>query len=63
LQDDALEAWHGRDDGFVAGGKALAQRARCNSAACLGTYTDELEDTLLTVGARAPAPVRELHDD
>jgi fructose-bisphosphate aldolase class I len=61
LQDDALSAWHGRDDGVAAGGQALAQRARCNSAATLGTYTDELEHTLFTVGAGAPH--RELRDD
>ena len=61
LQDDALQAWHGRDEGLAAGGQALAHRARCNSAACLGTYTDELEQTLFTV--RAGAPGRALRDD
>ena len=61
LQDDALEAWHGRDDGLDLGRQALAQRARCNGAACLGTYTDELEQTLFTVGVASPR--RELRDD
>ena len=61
LQDDALEAWRGCDEGLAAAREALAQRARCNSAASLGTYTDELENTLFAVGARTP--VRELRDD
>ena len=61
LQDDALSVWHGREEGVAAGGHALAQRARCNAAAALGTYTDELEHTLFTVGAGAPH--RELRDD
>jgi fructose-bisphosphate aldolase class I len=61
LQDEALDAWHGHDEGLATGRLALAQRARCNAAACLGTYTDELEHTLFTVGARTPH--RELRDD
>ncbi|HWF77036.1 MAG TPA: class I fructose-bisphosphate aldolase [Caulobacteraceae bacterium] len=61
LQDDALHAWRGRTDCLDAGRQALAQRASCNSAATLGTYTDELEHTLFTVGAGAPH--RELRDD
>ena len=61
LQDDALHAWRGHDEALAAGRQALTQRARCNSAACLGTYTDELEHALFTVGAGAPR--RELRDD
>ena len=45
LQDPALEAWHGRDDSLKSGQQALAHRARCNGAASLGTYTDEMEAT------------------
>jgi fructose-bisphosphate aldolase class I len=43
LQDHALEAWHGRDENLAAGRQVLFQRARCNSAASLGKYTDEME--------------------
>ncbi|HSZ51760.1 MAG TPA: class I fructose-bisphosphate aldolase [Caulobacteraceae bacterium] len=61
LQDDALTAWRGREEGVAAGRQAFVQRARFNCAAALGKYTDESEDTLFT--ARASAPRRELHDD
>jgi fructose-bisphosphate aldolase class I len=43
LQDPALEAWHGRDENLKAGQQALYHRARCNGAASLGTYTEEIE--------------------
>lgn len=43
LQDHALETWHGRDENLAAARQALHQRARCNSAASLGRYTDEME--------------------
>jgi fructose-bisphosphate aldolase class I len=43
LQDSALKAWGGRDENLRAGRQALLRRARCNSAACLGAYTDEME--------------------
>ena len=43
LQDPALEAWHGRDEELKMGQQALYHRARCNGAASLGTYTDEME--------------------
>jgi len=46
LQDSALEAWHGRDENLTAGQQGLYQRARCNGAACLGSYTDEMEKTV-----------------
>lgn len=45
LQDPALEAWRGLDENPMAGQQALYQRACCNCAACLGTYTDEMEIT------------------
>jgi fructose-bisphosphate aldolase class I len=61
LQDPALEAWHGRDENLVAGQRALYHRARCNGAASLGTYTDEME----TASVRPDSPVhrREWEDD
>ncbi len=61
LQDPALEAWHGRDENLKAGQQALYHRARCNGAASLGTYTDEMEAR--AAGAGSPAHRREWHDD
>ena len=43
LQDPALKAWHGRDENLTAGAQAIARRARCNSAASLGAYTEDME--------------------
>jgi fructose-bisphosphate aldolase class I len=43
LQDRALSTWGGRDDNLKRGADALAHRARCNSAAALGTYTEAME--------------------
>jgi fructose-bisphosphate aldolase class I len=43
LQDPALKAWHGRDTSVKMGQQELYRRARCNGAATLGTYTDEME--------------------
>jgi fructose-bisphosphate aldolase class 1 len=43
LQDPALQAWHGREQNLAAGQGALSRRARCNGAASLGNYTDEME--------------------
>jgi fructose-bisphosphate aldolase class I len=43
LQDAALEAWHGREENVKAAQEALSHRARCNGAASLGRYTDEME--------------------
>ena len=45
LQDAALDAWHGRDENVKAAQEALSHRARCNGAASLGRYTDEMEAT------------------
>jgi len=61
LQDPALEAWHGRTENLKAGQEALTHRARCNGAASLGTYTEEMEVEL--VGAGSPAHRRDWHDD
>jgi fructose-bisphosphate aldolase class I len=58
LQVAALEAWHGRDDNVKAAQEALAHRARCNGAASLGRYTDEMEAT-----PASPAQRHEVHDD
>jgi fructose-bisphosphate aldolase class I len=61
LQDHALEAWHGRDENLDAGRQALYQRARCNSAASLGRYTDEME--VIPLGAGHPPHRRDWRDD
>jgi fructose-bisphosphate aldolase class I len=50
LQDPALKAWQGRDENRAAGQEALHQRARCNGAACLGTYTDGMEEVSQAAG-------------
>jgi fructose-bisphosphate aldolase class I len=60
LQDPALEAWHGQDENLDAGRQALYQRARCNGSACLGTYTNESEGTLVAGDAQHR---REWRDD
>ena len=61
LQDPALEAWHGRDENLKAGQQALYHRARCNGAASLGTYTDEMEAA--SAGPGGSAHRREWHED
>jgi fructose-bisphosphate aldolase class I len=61
LQDHALETWHGRDENLEAGRQALYQRARCNSAASLGMYTDQME--AIPGGADSPPHRREWRDD
>ncbi|PWT87359.1 MAG: fructose-bisphosphate aldolase class I [Proteobacteria bacterium] len=61
LQDTALEAWHGRDEGVKAGQQALYQRASCNGAASLGNYTDEMETE--SAGVESPSHRRDWHDD
>jgi fructose-bisphosphate aldolase class I len=43
LQDSALKAWGGQPSGAPAGQRALYQRARCNAAASLGTYSESME--------------------
>ena len=45
LQDPALKAWHGSDENLTTGARAIAVRARCNSAASLGSYTEDMETT------------------
>jgi fructose-bisphosphate aldolase class I len=43
LQDEALQAWHGRSENLRAGQRAYVHRAQCVSAAALGRYTIETE--------------------
>jgi fructose-bisphosphate aldolase class I len=43
LQDPALKAWAGKSANVRAAQEALHHRAACNSAARLGTYTEDVE--------------------
>ncbi len=43
LQDEALKAWGGKAEGFAAGQKAFARRARLNGLAQTGSYTAKQE--------------------
>jgi fructose-bisphosphate aldolase class I len=61
LQDPALEDWHGRDENLAHGQKALYRRARCNGAASVGKYTDEME--LASPSADDPPHHRDWRDD
>ncbi len=42
LQEDCIKAWGGKDANIEAAQAALLNRARLNSLACFGEYTDEL---------------------
>jgi fructose-bisphosphate aldolase, class I len=46
LQDEALHAWHGKHDNVQTGQRVFAHRAKCVSAAALGTYTKAMEGEL-----------------
>jgi len=61
LQDAALEAWHGDSKNIKAGQQALYHRAKCNHAASLGKYTEEMEGDF----SRTTAPTHraDWHDD
>ena len=61
LQDVALETWHGQKENLKAGQQAFYHRAKCNSEAAMGRYTDELERE--PVGASEPAHRSDWHDD
>lgn len=61
LQDVALEAWHGQRENLKAGQQAFSHRAKCNSAAAMGCYTDELEREPVSVSE--PAHRSDWHDD
>jgi fructose-bisphosphate aldolase class I len=43
LQHAAMAAWRGQDENRKAGQQAFHHRARCNSAATRGEYTDQME--------------------
>ena len=44
LQEPCLKTWSGRPENFNAAQAALLHREKCNSLACLGQYTDALEE-------------------
>ena len=46
LQDEALQAWHGKHDNVQTGQRVFSHRAKCVSAAALGTYTKAMEGEL-----------------
>ena len=43
LQDVALRAWRGKSENLKAGQRAFYHRAKCDSAAALGKYTESME--------------------
>jgi fructose-bisphosphate aldolase class I len=43
LQDEALRAWRGKSENLKAGQRAFYHRAKCDSAAALGNYTESME--------------------
>jgi fructose-bisphosphate aldolase class I len=46
LQDEALKTWSGKDENLKAGQRAFYHRAKCDSAAALGKYTEAMESDL-----------------
>ncbi|MGH7931028.1 MAG: class I fructose-bisphosphate aldolase, partial [Candidatus Binatia bacterium] len=44
LQDEALKAWHGKNENVKAGQQTFYHRAKCDSAAALGKYTGAMEN-------------------
>jgi fructose-bisphosphate aldolase class I len=38
-----MAAWRGRDENLTGGQRAFYHRARCNSAAARGEYSDQME--------------------
>jgi fructose-bisphosphate aldolase class I len=46
LQDEALKAWHGKNENLKAGQQAFYHRAKCDSTAALGKYTNAMESEL-----------------
>jgi fructose-bisphosphate aldolase class I len=46
LQDEALQAWQGKQQNVEAGQKAFLHRAKCVSAAAVGKYTQAMEREL-----------------
>jgi fructose-bisphosphate aldolase, class I len=45
LQEDALNAWEGKQTGYAGGQKALAKRAKLNGLAAVGQYNAGLESS------------------
>jgi fructose-bisphosphate aldolase, class I len=54
LQDLALAAWLGMKNNREAAQRAYHHRARCNSAAALGKYTQVMENEFAGTSAAAP---------
>lgn len=46
LQDEALHAWHGKHEDLRAGQRVFYHRAKCVSAAAVGTYSRVMEGEL-----------------
>jgi fructose-bisphosphate aldolase class I len=46
LQDEALHAWQGKSENLKVGQQAFYHRAKCDSAAALGSYTNAMEEHL-----------------
>ncbi|MBI2660093.1 fructose-bisphosphate aldolase class I [Candidatus Woesearchaeota archaeon] len=44
LQDPALKAWKGKEENFNAGQQAFIKRAKLNSLATMGKYTEDMEN-------------------
>lgn len=61
LQDSAMEAWRGKQQHVEAGQQAFFHRAKCNSAASIGTYTNGMESR--KTDGEVPAHRSEWHDD
>ena len=47
IQQNALDIWRGDDANVAAAQKSLLHRAKCNQAARLGEYNDEMEHSLV----------------
>jgi fructose-bisphosphate aldolase, class I len=45
LQDEALKAWQGKHENLKSGQQAFYHRAKCDSAAALGKYTESMESS------------------
>ena len=45
LQEPVLQTWQGQPENREAAQRAYLQRARCNSAACMGIYTPAMEQS------------------
>jgi fructose-bisphosphate aldolase class I len=46
LQDEALHAWHGKQEDVQAAQRVFSHRAKCVRAAALGAYTEAMEGEL-----------------